>query len=94
LKRLDPWSVAKVYAVLGLIAGLISGVFIAAASAMVLPAGTTTAAGMSLWIGLGVMMVIIGPILGAIAGLLGGIIGAVLYNIVAKWVGGIEMKFE
>ena len=44
LKRLDPWSVAKVYAVLGLIAGLISGVFIAAAAAMAssLPAGTTT----------------------------------------------------
>jgi hypothetical protein len=34
------------------------------------------------------------PILYSVVGFIGGIIGAVIYNVVAKWVGGIEVEVE
>ena len=34
------------------------------------------------------------PVIFAIAGFLGGIVEALLYNLFAKWFGGIEMDFE
>lgn len=34
------------------------------------------------------------PIIFAIAGFIAGAIGAVLYNLAARWFGGIEMDFE
>lgn len=34
------------------------------------------------------------PVLYAIVGFIFGIIGAVIYNVVAKWVGGIEVEVE
>jgi hypothetical protein len=100
LKRLEPWPLAKVYAVLGLIWGLIVGVIFTIIAAMVgsiASSFTNTTAIVNptmFWAGFGVLSIIIFPIIGAISGLIGGIIAAVLYNIVAKWVGGIEMKFE
>ncbi|MCX6665477.1 MAG: hypothetical protein NT038_05385 [Euryarchaeota archaeon] len=94
LKRLDPWSLAKIYAILGAIGGFIGGIFIAAIAAMASSIPGAATAGLGLWVGFGVLSVIIMPILCAIGGLIGGIIAAVLYNLVAGWVGGIEMKFE
>ena len=40
--------------------------------------------------GIGVIFLILVPVLYAVAGFIGGIISAVVYNIVAKWTGGIE----
>ncbi|MFH1776920.1 MAG: DUF3566 domain-containing protein [Candidatus Omnitrophota bacterium] len=34
------------------------------------------------------------PILYIILGFIGGVIGAFVYNLCAKWVGGIELEFE
>ena len=42
----------------------------------------------------GVGAIIIAPILGAIFGFIMGAIVAFLYNLVAKWVGGIEIELE
>jgi hypothetical protein len=99
LKRLDPWSLAKVYAIFGVIGGFIAGIVFTIIALMVGSIANsftnTTIANPSMFMtGLGALSIIIMPIVGAICGLIGGIIAAVLYNIVAKWVGGIEMKFE
>jgi hypothetical protein len=40
--------------------------------------------------GFGLLFIIIIPIVYAIVGFIGGIISAVVYNVVAKWTGGIE----
>jgi len=42
----------------------------------------------------GSMFAIAMPIIYAIFGVLGGAIGAALYNLVAGWIGGIEVEFE
>jgi len=44
--------------------------------------------------GLGLLMIIIAPIASGIMGFIGGAIGAWLYNLIARWFGGIEMEFE
>ena len=38
--------------------------------------------------------VVMFPIIYAVIGFIGGIIGAAIYNLVAKWVGGIEVEVE
>lgn len=44
--------------------------------------------------GLFVALVILAPVIGAISGFIGGCIGAILYNLAAKWTGGVECNFE
>ena len=44
--------------------------------------------------GIGITAVITWPIIGAIGGFIGGIITGFVYNLVAGWVGGIEMEFD
>jgi hypothetical protein len=43
--------------------------------------------------GLFVVFLIVAPIVGAIIGFIGGCLGAIIYNIAAKWTGGIELNF-
>ena len=49
---------------------------------------------MSMMLGLGVGFAIFAPIMYGVMGFLVGVIGAFLYNVVAKWVGGIEVEVE
>ena len=44
--------------------------------------------------GLPIIFIIIFPVLYAIAGFIGGLLVAVVYNLIAKWTGGIELTFE
>ncbi len=44
--------------------------------------------------GISVIMAIVFPLLYVVIGFIGGIIGAFIYNLVAGWIGGIEMDFE
>ncbi|HXK52330.1 MAG TPA: hypothetical protein PLE09_07350 [Caldisericia bacterium] len=44
--------------------------------------------------GLFVALIILAPIIGAISGFIFGCLGAILYNLAAKWTGGIECNFE
>lgn len=46
------------------------------------------AASVALGIGLALLM----PVIYAVAGFLGGLIGAALYNLIAKWTGGLEFE--
>lgn len=44
--------------------------------------------------GFGTMFAIAMPVIYAVMGVVGGAVGAALYNLVAGWVGGIEMEIE
>lgn len=44
--------------------------------------------------GVSMVMAIMMPLLYIVVGFIGGIIGAFIYNIVAGWIGGLEMEFQ
>jgi len=94
LTRIEPMSLAKVYAVLGALYGLLVGLPIACFMSMMGSAIEQyggSGGGMG---GVGLAAIIIYPIMGAIGGFIGGIITAFVYNLVAGWVGGVEMEFD
>jgi len=45
-------------------------------------------------VGMGLFMILFVPILYAGMGFIIGLLGAMIYNLVAKWVGGIEIELE
>jgi len=45
-------------------------------------------------LGMGIGFMIFAPILYAFIGFITGLIGACIYNLVAKWIGGIEVEVE
>jgi hypothetical protein len=44
--------------------------------------------------GFGMVFALAMPVIYAVMGVIGGVIGALLYNLVAGWVGGLEMELE
>lgn len=90
LKRIGVLSAAKLQAVLMAFVGLIAGIFYAIIGTTL--GEVTGSAGLGA--GLGILAIIVVPILYATFGFIGGAIGAFLYNLVAGWVGGLEMDFE
>lgn len=90
LKKVGVMSVAKLFAVVMAIIGLIEGILFAAFGTMIGSiAGATSAAVLG---GFGLVAIVIFPITSAISGFIGGAIGAALYNFVAARIGGIEME--
>ena len=89
LKRIGVLSFAKLQGVLLAFLGLIAGIF------MQLGASFGALADLSgIGAGFGFLAIIILPILYAIFGFIEGAVVAFLYNLIAKWIGGIEMDFE
>ena len=90
LKKLGVMSVAKISAIIYGIFGLIAGIAIA-----VMGSAFGAMAGFGgLGAAFGILMIIIMPIFYGIIGFVAGAIFAWLYNVIARWVGGIEMNFE
>ncbi len=94
LTRIEPMSMAKIYAVIGAFYGLLIGVPFACIASMVGSQLSQFSDGGAAVGGLGLAAIIIYPIGGALCGFIGGLIGALIYNLVAGWVGGIEIEFE
>ncbi len=96
LRRLGVLSVAKLEAVIFAVVGLIEGIFFAIISASIASAAGAlgVATGLEIFTGLGLLSIVIMPIAFGILGFIAGAIGAFLYNLIAGWVGGIEMEFE
>ncbi len=44
--------------------------------------------------GIPMLFAVLVPVIYSLVGFIGGIIGALLYNLVASWMGGIEITFE
>jgi hypothetical protein len=91
VKNIGPLSVGKIlgslYVILGLfIGGLFSLISLAGAAIGGQNAGPAQAI-------FGVMAIIIIPVFYGVIGFIGGIIMAALYNLIAPYVGGIEVEF-
>jgi|SRR3989344_5094561 len=95
VKRIGVWSVAKLEAVLMAIMGLIFGVIYFVMSLIIgaLGLGNGDAASFGLLAGLGVLGIIFLPIFYGLLGLVMGALSAWLYNVIAGWIGGIEIEF-
>lgn len=91
IKRIAPLQLGKMLALLYGIIGLIFipfFLFMTAFSSQ-MPADQRTGV-----MAMGVGMAIAAPILYAVFGFIGGIIGACIYNLLAKFAGGIEVEVE
>jgi hypothetical protein len=96
IRRFGVFSVAKMYAlvlfVLGLIIGVIYGlIFIVLGASMsaLAPGGDAAAGGISTAV-MGIVMMIAIPIMYGIFGFIGGAIAALIYNAMAGIIGGIQ----
>lgn len=90
VRKIGVMSLAKLQAVLMAVVGLIMGIFYALLSLII----GTQLGDVGVGAGLGFLGIIVLPVLYAIFGFIGGAIGALLYNLVAKWVGGVDLEFE
>lgn len=98
LKRVGPGSAFKIglvlYAFLGLIVGICMALFSMMAGSLGGMAGAATPGARALGFGFGLASIIIFPLMYGIIGGIGGAISAALYNLVAGWVGGLEVEIN
>jgi hypothetical protein len=96
LKRVGPGSAFKiaviVYAFLGLVIGILFG-FVSMLGVALHSGDTNPGLGM-LGFGLGFGAVLVFPVLYGVVGGIFAAIGALLYNLVANWVGGLEVDIS
>lgn len=97
VSRIGVLSLAKIlavtYAFLGLFIGAVISLFAMMGAAMGGALGQDAGGGLGAMI-FGVGAVIVLPILYGCLGFIGGLIGALLYNLVSKVVGGIEIELS
>ena len=98
LRRVGPGSAFKVglvvYAFLGLLVGICMALFSMVSGSLTGMAGADATTAKMMGFGMGFGAIIIFPILYGIIGGIGGAIGAVMYNLVAGWVGGLEVDIS
>ena len=99
LKRIEPGSALKIGAIIYAFIGLVIGIVAACVS---LVAGSLAGMGDSgmgisaraFGFGMGVGAIIVFPIVYGIIGAIGFGIGAVVYNLAARWVGGVQVDIS
>jgi hypothetical protein len=95
LKRIAPLQLGKVSGILYALSTLLFVPFILLFSAIASFApqaeGSVAMPGI---LGMGLGLIVIAPIMYGVMGFIAGVIGAFIYNIVAGWVGGIEVEVE
>jgi hypothetical protein len=95
IKKFEPLSVMKIaaicYAILGVLEGAMFSFIFSIAS--LAPAGTQQ---MPHWMGFlfGGLSILVFPVLFAVIGAVAGGLGAVIYNVSARYVGGIQVEVE
>jgi hypothetical protein len=94
IKKVDPFSLAKVlgflYALLGVIIGLMFAAWGSVMSNLPMAESDETTKMILGFFGIG--SIIFFPIFYGIIGLISGIITAALYNLVARWIGGVIIE--
>lgn len=91
LKRIAPLQLGKILAVLYGAMGLLAAPVFLIISLVGSTSGQKAAVPAVLG---GLVGVVLVPIFYAVMGFLIGVVGAFLYNLVARWVGGIEVEVE
>jgi len=92
IKKIDPFTVGKVFGVMYGILGLLFGAIFSCISLIGGAAASDVMGDAAVGILFGVGAIITMPILYAVMGFIVGIISSVIYNLVAGWIGGIEME--
>ncbi len=90
LKSIGVLSLAKIYALIMAVFGLIIGIFYG--FGMMAPIGFS--GGMMSGAVAGFLFVILMPVFYGVLGFVSGAITALLYNMFAKWVGGVEVDLK
>ena len=91
LRRVDPVSLAKVYAV---VTGALMLVFALPAGCILAIAGGASDELGGLGAGIGLFMVVLYPLFGVVFGFIAGWLYAFIYNLVADRIGGVELEFD
>lgn len=95
IRRIDVLSAAKIGGVIGLAIGLLAGLLFFLASSIGSMAALAKQDSSMTWAaGLGILAIIVFPIMYAVFGFIGGAIQAFIYNIAARFVGGIRFETE
>ena len=96
LTYVAPLPIGKIFGVLYALFGLIFIPFFAIAglAGLFAETGQNNAAGAGLMAGGMIAMAVIFPIMYGIMGFLGGVIFAAMYNLIARWIGGLEFEVE
>ncbi len=93
IKSIAPIRCGIVLAVLYALLGLIEALFLIPIMSLTPSEGQNALPpGMRAMFGVGGLILI--PLFAAIAGFIGGIISALVYNLVARWTGGLEVRIE
>jgi len=90
LKKINALSLAKIYGAIMAFTGLIFGVLLAIIN-LSLP---QTAQPMMFYSSFGLLSVIFLPIFYGIIGFIAGLVTGIIYNLVSKYVGGLELDLE
>jgi len=95
IRRIGVLSAAKVFGILGVVIGLFVGVLMFLMTSL---GGVAAAAqnqtGAGLMAGMGVVALVVMPIMYGVLMFLGGALQAFVYNVGARFVGGIEIEAE
>ena len=97
LKRIEPASALKIGAIIYAFLGLFIGIIMACVS---LVAGSLTGIGgnamgmRTFGAGMGFGAIVVAPIVYGIIGAIGAGIAAVVYNLAARWMGGLEVDIS
>jgi Transmembrane domain of unknown function (DUF3566) len=98
LKRIGPGSAFKIgivtYGILGLILGILMALFSMLAGSVATMGGGGSAAGLGMMAGFGLASIIIFPLIYGVCGGVFAALGALIYNLVAGWVGGLEVDIS
>ena len=96
IKRVGPVSLGKILGIIYAVIGFFVGLFFSFFMLMGTVLGSIVEDSPEPLVGMifGVGAVFAFPIFYGILGFLGGIITAGIYNVVSRWVGGIEVEFE
>ncbi len=97
IQKIGIWSFCKFNMIVGAIFGLLIGIFFSISSFILGSFASQFGGevqGGGIFAGLGFLAIIIFPILYALGGLIGGAIWGLIFNLVAKWTGGIEIELS
>ena len=92
IKKIGVLSLGKVLGILYALMGFLIGAIMTLFSLVSSTASSSILGIFGVLFGIGAIILL--PIFYGIAGFIGGLIAALLYNLVASWVGGIEVETE
>ena len=94
VKRVGPWSVAKVCGTMYAAMGLIFGALFACVALIGGSLAPQNSGGAAFGAGFGVGAIVVFPVVYSVLGVVFGALSAWLYNVFAGMVGGIEIELE